>query len=71
MIKIALAEIPAAWRALSGTSDADRGLVFQSRAGVGCAAVARFLDSMVFTARHQGQPVALGLFNRQKQRFHC
>ena len=54
----------AAWRALEARS---HGSFFQSWSWVGSCVDARFPDPVLLEARHQGQVVALGLFNRRRR----
>ena len=67
MLEISLSPPPAwnalgaAWRALEARS---HGSFFQSWSWVGSRADARFPDPVLLRALHQGETVALGLFNR-------
>ncbi len=56
----------AEWRALEGRAGAS---FFQTWSWVGCLAPARYDNPVLLQARHDGQTVALGLFNRRRGRL--
>jgi CelD/BcsL family acetyltransferase involved in cellulose biosynthesis len=51
------------WRSLEALADCS---FYQSRTWTGCLAEERFPDPVLLEARHNGETIALALFNRRR-----